>query len=364
MHSKQTISVSQMYIFMYVGIFSTGILTMPAILYRYAEQNLWLSLFIGSLIGYLLVFINGFFYKHFPGKNVQEIIIQLLGPYIGRFCLTMIIGLFIFEEIYILREYQLYLSVGFYQFTRPCIIIGFMMLICTYACYKGIEVIARVSQIIFPLMIFFYIAICLLALPSVTLSNMLPILEKGLLPPIKGAIVPLSWFSEFFWLSFCLNSLPPRKKIILPGVLTVLILTLTLLFVFVIDIGVLGAYTGQSLFPSHVVVRYIELGTFVERVSAFFMSLWVLGMFIKICFLLYVILQGVYKLGNFSNRIPVILCVTVTVFTLSLLLFNSTNSLNSEGTPIFYIICQLCNIAPPILLYFLVLLKKKLGFRI
>lgn len=361
MPKKEVISTFQMHLLLCIGIISTGILTLPAPLYHYAQQNMWLSLFIGSIAGYVMILINVFFYKTFPRKNITEITTQLLGKFFGRLILLIMIALLIFQAVYTIKEYQIYLSVGFYQFTSPFVIIGFMMLVCAYASKKGIEVIGRSAQIILPFMLLFYLSVSLLITPEVSLSNMLPVLEKGVMPPIKGAILVVAWFSEFFWISFCLTSLTdPPKKILKYGFLSVFLTTISLLVFFVIDIGVLGNYTGQTLYPTHLVERYIQIGTFIERVSAFFMSVWVLGMFIKLAFLCFVIIQSSSQLFHISNYRHLIIPIVIMIFFLSLSFFTSTQSLLVIGFPLLIMACQIGNVFIPITLFFIALLKVKM----
>jgi spore germination protein KB len=59
-----------------------------------------------------------------------------------------------------------------------------------------------------PLFIFF-----VLLSPDFDVKNMFPILGGGIVPPIKGAIVPGGWYSEFFLIIFLLPFLTDAKKV-------------------------------------------------------------------------------------------------------------------------------------------------------
>lgn len=362
MAHKEIISASQTYIILYLGIVSTGILTIPMPLYRYAQQNMWISLLLGSFIGYLMVLLISFFRKYFPEKNMGEIIIQLLGKTLGHVSLFLIICFFAFEEIYILKEYQLYISDVFYQFTSPFIIIGFMILVCAYAVKNGIEVIARCAQLILPFILFVCFGIFFLLLPDIQFQNLFPILEKGLIPPLKGAVLPMVWYSEFFWMTFCLGSLTETpKKIIKSGFLCVTAITVTILLTFIADLGILGLYTGLTLYPISLAERYIQVGTFVERTSAFFMSIWVLGVFIKLAYLSFIIIRNSGKLLHMTEDRLLILPIFIICFWISLRIFNSTASLFQTGNFLIVVAMSCSNIAFPALFFLVACLRLKIN---
>ena len=57
--------------------------------------------------------------------------------------------------------------------------------------------------------------------PILNFKNIFPILGDGIMPPIKGSIVPGGWFTEFFLMTFFLPFLADKKKGMKYGMLTV-----------------------------------------------------------------------------------------------------------------------------------------------
>ncbi|MFT8361610.1 MAG: endospore germination permease [Sporolactobacillus sp.] len=349
MKNKEIISVSQLYLFLYIGIVVTGILSLPHPMYIRAHQNMWLSLIIGSLVGYPLIWTAAYFNRIYPQKNLPDIIIDVFGHWIGTILLICYSVILCFQSLFVIKEYQIYLALGFYQFTPPAVLIGLPMIATLYACHKGIESIGRVTQIIFPILLLFSITVLTLSLPDIDWKAILPVLEQGIAPPLRASFIPIAWFSEFTWTFFCLNHLSKgqEKKILKIGNGFVALTTLTLLFFFIDDLGILGPLNGVIIYPTHIVERYIQIGFFIERVSSLFMSIWVLGMFVKIVFLIYILLKNLSRVFRQCDYHLLNFPVHVLIFSLSLIFFNNIQSLFSIAFPLFLIVNPIGNIALP-----------------
>ncbi|GAY76271.1 hypothetical protein NBRC111894_1825 [Sporolactobacillus inulinus] len=113
MIQSERISVFQFYLPIFVGIITTGVLTMPLVLYQAAEQNLWLPLIVGSLSGYVAVAVVSYLYHCYPQQTIIEILQQRMGRVIGTGCALLLILCLVLQGVYITREYQMYLSINF-----------------------------------------------------------------------------------------------------------------------------------------------------------------------------------------------------------------------------------------------------------
>ncbi|MFT8871049.1 MAG: endospore germination permease [Sporolactobacillus sp.] len=350
--NKQTISVVQLYLLLYIGIMVTGILTLPHPIYVIAQQNMWISLILGSCIGYPIILVAAFLNRHYPEMNLPQITIKIFGPLIGRLFIALFAIIFIIQLLYITKEYQIYLSLGFYQFTSPAVLILLLMAASLYACSHGIEVIARVSQIILPITAIFAIIVLTLSLPEMDWGAWLPVLEHGLLPPLKAAYIPCVWFSEFTWILFALNhiSRDKSKELRTYGIRIVALTTLSLLLFFSVDLGILGPLNGILIYPTHIVERYVQIGSFIERISALFMSIWVLGMFAKTTFLFYILLQDLRSLFNLNGYRSLNFPIHAVMFSLCIVFFTSTQSILTNAFIIFIIVNPAGNILLPLII--------------
>lgn len=80
------------------------------------------------------------------------------------------------------------------------------------ATWLGIEAIARLSQLIGIVILVTSIVLFICSLPYFQIQNLLPQLEDGIMPPLRGAIYPGSWFGICITVAFSSLIWPIRKK--------------------------------------------------------------------------------------------------------------------------------------------------------
>lgn len=347
----EQITLFQYYSSIYLGIITTGILTMPTMLYKAAEQNLWLPLIVSSLVGYVMVLVVTYLYHRFPGKTIIEIFRITMGRRIGNSCTVLLLGLLIGQAIFILREYQMYLTINYYQYMYAAVIIGLLLLVCMYAVRQGLEVICRCSVFFFPFIIGVQLITCMLILPELSPYRLLPILDKGVLDPLKGAVFSFSWYSEFLWGAFYMPAVSvPAKKMLRTGFIFVTATTVSLLLVFTVVICFLGDATSQYLYSFDIVERYIQISGLIERSSAFFMIVWLLGVFVKMALLLFIICINTAQLIDKKNYNKMAFPVTVLLLVTCMFCFTSMESMYQKGLFFLNICCLMGNMILPILL--------------
>ena len=81
-----------------------------------------------------------------------------------------------------------------------------MVFLCALIVSGGLEVLGRAAQLFFPVFIFPLLILIILVFPDFEFKNIFPILGDGIMPPIKGAIVPSGMvhriLSDQFFLAF------------------------------------------------------------------------------------------------------------------------------------------------------------------
>ena len=126
------------------------------------------------------------------------------------------------------------------------------------------------------------------------------------MPPMKGAIVPSGWFTEFFLITFLLPFLADQKKGMKYGMMTVFAVMMTLVVVNLIVLFVLGSTTATKVYPLMNVARYISIGEFFEHLESIVMAIWVVGAFVKISVFYYAAALGTAQWLNLSDYRPVV----------------------------------------------------------
>lgn len=298
---KGKISALQMAMLMYPTIVATAILTIPSITAKYAGNDLWISPVLGSLIGYVTVLIAYKLHNHFPKQTVIQFNDQIIGRYPGKILSFFILLFYIQTAGHIVREYSEFIASYFLSKTPMVIIMASLVLLCALVVYAGIEVLARVAQLFFPVFVIPLILFIFLLSPDFEPGNILPILEEGMLPPMRGAIVPSGWFTEFFLIIFFLPFLADRKKGMKYGMVTVFSVMITLVVVNLIVLFVLGNTIAFKDYPLMDAGRYISLADFFQNLESVIMAIWILGAFVKISVFYYAVTLGTSQWLNLSD---------------------------------------------------------------
>jgi spore germination protein KB len=301
MLEKGKISARQMGMIMFPVIVATGDLLVPAITAKHAEQDMWISPILGSITGFLVVFIVYQLNKSYP----QQTIIQYSGQIIGKIPGKVIGLLFLLFLLHvnglIIRQYGEFVVGNFLVNTPLHFIISTIMFICAFVVRAGLEVLARTAEVIVPLVILLWIIICALLIGEMDVNHMFPIMDQGIMPALKGAITPMSWFTHFVLISFCLPFVTDRKKGMKSGMISVIVVMVILFMLNITTLLVFGGLSATLTYPVMSAVRYISLADFLEHLESLIMALWVSSAFIKISAYYYALVLGTAQWLNLSD---------------------------------------------------------------
>jgi spore germination protein KB len=306
MIEKGKISAAQMGIMMYLTIIATAILLVPAITARQAKQDMWLSPFWASFIGFLTVYIAVQLHQLYPQKNLIEYSEDILGKFLGKAVGLIFLFFYLHVSGIIIREYGEFIVGSFLLHTPLVFVMGTIILVCSFAVRCGVEVIGRLAEMIVPVVIIMILILLILLIPDMEVANMFPIMEKGMMPSLKGAVIPQGWFTEFFLIAFLLPYVADRNKAKKWGMISVVAVMLTLSFVNIAVLFVLGELTAGFIYPAMSAVRYISIAGFLEHIEAIVAALWVAGVFLKIAVFYYALVLGTAQWLNLSDYRPII----------------------------------------------------------
>lgn len=178
MIERGKISASQMAIMMNQAILATVLLLVPAISAKHAKQDIWLSPIWASLIGFLAVFLAYKLNKLYPKETLIEYCELILGKVLGKIIGAVYLFFYLHITGIIVREYGEFVSGNFLPHTPMLFIFGTMVLLCSLAVYGGLEVIGRCAEIILPVILVFYLIMCIMLFKDLDIKNMFPIMES------------------------------------------------------------------------------------------------------------------------------------------------------------------------------------------
>ncbi len=306
MIEKGKISASQMGIMMYPTIVATAILWVPEATATKAGRDMWISPILASLAGFLTVYLAVRLNKIYPKETIIQYSEQIVGRILGK-CIGFVYLLFFLQLEWIdLREYGEVMVGQFLPRTPMIVILGSMLLVCASAVRGGVEVLGRAAQFFVPLFILVFGVINLMLVPDLKPENMLPVMEKGILPSIRGAVEPLKWFGEFIVISFMLPFLTDRERGMTWGMITVFAAMVTMVVINIVVLWLFGEITTSLTYPFVEAVRYVSIGDFLEHIESLVMAIWVAGTFVKIAVIYYVLALGTAHWLNLSDYRPIV----------------------------------------------------------
>ncbi|MEY2196590.1 endospore germination permease [Neobacillus sp. BF23-41] len=306
MLEKGKISSFQMGIMMYPVVVGTADLLLPGITAKFAKNDLWISPIIASLMGLFTLFIAYQLHRLYPNQTIIQYSKHIIGLIPGK--ILGIIYLFFFLHVngLIIRQYGEFIVGSFLPRTPISVVISTMILVCAFAVCGGLEVLGRASQFFVPIVVLLWGVIVILLIPDMDPKNILPILEKGITPPIIGAITPMGWFTHFILISFILPFVTDQEKGMKWGIISIFGIMITLVLLNMTTFFVFGRNTANYLYPVMFAVRYIRIADFFEQIDPVIVAIWVSGTFIKISVYYYALVLGTTQWLNLSNCRPVV----------------------------------------------------------
>ncbi|WP_337098320.1 GerAB/ArcD/ProY family transporter [Paenibacillus sp. YIM B09110] len=285
---KGKISARQLALMIFPAILATSILSVPSMTMHFAGHDMWLSPVWGAIVGLAVIGISFGLQKLHPGKTIIQasslIAGWLPGKVIGFLFLTYlphVTGL-------IIREYGEFIANNALPRTPLFIVMGTMVLVCAVNVRLGIEVVGRTAQVFVTLLVILLSLIFVLLIGELEPAELLPFMENGLLPSIKGGIAPAAWFSEYIVLAFLLPYIKSEKPPVRTMVLSLLVITASMMITNIFCLFLMGDLTDSFAFPFMIAARYITIADFLQHIEAIIIAIWIFGIFVKISVFLYI----------------------------------------------------------------------------
>ena len=314
------ISVRQLQVLLILDIFGTGVIVMPRIAATIAAENGWLVAIFAMLTTMLFAYAAASVGRRFPGTTFVDYTRRLLGNPLGLVVSLGLVAKIIFSIsmemrffIEIVRETML--------FQTPYIVIfGCMAAVAAYAAGKGIEVRARLCEILIIIVLIPFALVLFMAGMDADYSNLLPVMRRSRMSDIVagGLFIGATYRGiEFLMLVYPYVDKPRDirrgavKAMAFVGVLMALATVVT-----IAKFGAAGL--TRQRWPFLEIMDTINFpGSFIERQDALMMSIWIISVFAILSsgmFFSAVMLKDIAKVGKrfhyVLGMIPVMLAVS------------------------------------------------------
>jgi len=198
----------------------------------------------------------------------------------------------------------------------------------------------------------------------IDVTNLKPVLEEGLLSPLKVALTETLYFpfTEAIVFTMILPYLNNSKKAKVIMLCATGLSGINLAITMLINVSVLGVnLTARSQFPLLSTVASIQVADFLERLDVFFMLAMVIGIFFKVCVLFYAAVIGTANLFKVKSPSRLSYPLGIVILFLSITIASNFQEHLHEGLYVAKVVLHipLFTIIPPILLFVAFIKNKK-----
>ncbi|WP_040949059.1 GerAB/ArcD/ProY family transporter [Gorillibacterium massiliense] len=290
----------------------------PRFMTKMAKQDAWMSILVAVGFFLLLTPLYAAIAKMQRGESLPAFLNRRFGKIIGKlftFVFVMCFPYLIF--VLSLTGLSEFIETVIFPETPGLVIRASMLLAVFYALRKGLTVIGRSAEILFPVVIALFCLGYLSLFPSGQFVNLLPLFENGWKPIVGASLDLLAYpYAEavlFLFLVPSVESSEKWKSLLIKSALTSggIFLIMTILSIAALSDGVIA----NLMYPSYFVVGIISYKDFFERFEVIVSVLWFITTFFQMTLLAYAASHGIAEVfqmkDNRSLLVPLLLIALV-----------------------------------------------------
>jgi hypothetical protein len=159
-------------------VISVGILSLPNLMIKYAKQDGWVAVFIGSIYPVYVISIALYVRQKHPKENILVLSKKYLGKFMGTICNVLYLCMFLYYLTISAAGISNFLRVFVIDFLSNFRFLAIFLGVAAYAAFRGLTTLAKASSIF----IYFIILVALipvLAIPKGSYLNISPIFGLG-----------------------------------------------------------------------------------------------------------------------------------------------------------------------------------------
>ena len=357
---EQTISNAQIYKLFIIISTATKFLTLPSFYMQAAGRDSWFSVIVNVIMDFFLLLCVLAVLKANGNMTFCKLMEKYFGKIVSRILLLLISAYLIFRSIpFIVENYNI-LAAVLYEVPNWYALVFPIYIVAGYVAYKGARVMGRVAEIMYFFFLASLVILFLLSLSELTLQEVLPVFEFGVVPPLKAAIKGMTTFGDYGLLLIFMgktDNLTVKKQISGYGVAAAIVIIFNFLFVMIF--GIIGVYQPDAIIR---LTQYNTVLTNYGRVDWLIAIIWQISQILYLAVLVYGAAEFVRWVFNIKNRLPVMIGVIAIIEILIRYVFYSVEILNKTyGSTMSYYFLFLQYVLPVILgiISFVKLLKDR-----
>lgn len=309
-----------------------SILSLPKTILTSQKSASILNVIYVSIIAIIVACLIFKLFKKFPGLDIIDISEQLGGKFFKNIIGIVFMSFFIVSSSILLRNFCESIKIVYYPMTDIIFIIGIFVVSVCIANSLDFSASLKTNLIVLPIVFASIMFLFFANMKNFSTEKIFPVLGDGVYNTFVTGLINLSAFSGISFLYF----LPPLlkepkhfKNISLTSVgltaiyLLLTVATLLFMFSFFLDIN--------EIMPLYNAARYIEIGSFLQRLESLFLLIWILAF---ACYLSIAtkFAMGIFKkLTNITTKKPLNNICGLLIFAIALLPSNYAVSQQFES---------------------------------
>jgi spore germination protein len=348
---KDRITTPQAVVIICNFILAAGILTLPRTsVEKVKTPDVWISVLIGGLIAMIAGVIMVKLSQQFPEKTFYQYIKEIVGKWLGGFLSLLVIGYFFTLSAFEVRALEEVTGYLLLEGTPTWSVIMPFMWVGLYLIIGGINPIARLFEIIFPITIILFLLVAMMSFKLFDIDNLRPVLGLGVMPVLKGVkTTALALTGPEIMLVLSAYMKQPKKavKAVLFGV------SIPTFFYMITVVMVIGALSVDGVvtrtWPSIDLIRSFEIpGLIFERFESMLLVIWIMQIFSTFTITYYAAVLGMSQL--FKKNMNLFLYGFLPVIYIIAEIPKNINDLFKLGDIIGNTALYLFGLLPPLLL--------------
>ncbi|MFC7372915.1 endospore germination permease [Fictibacillus iocasae] len=360
MSAAEKISTWQLAVLFQTYMTGSAIINIQGPILFSAQNGAWLSLLIANAIGFVILYLVLYINKQNPGLSYVEQTEKAL----GRMGSIIVISMFSLIIFYILGNIVYGMSQYFttaLMRETPLYVFNFLILfVAALTAKAGIEIIARMFHLLMYVLFAMVLLMLLLPLPIYEANHLLPIIPNGFKPIWNGVYVGFGFpYMDILYFSMILvyRNLDEKKRIgnyLYAGLaLNGILLSITI----AVSIMGLGPLAFHKKFPLHLLSQLISIGQIIERIEAIFGIALILGTYMKITMLLFILDAALTRLAKIKEK-QLVYLVSIIVFFLSLTMYKNEVELGESGSVMQPVITFFLGFIPLVIVFIATIIRK------
>lgn len=344
--TSQSVSSQQLLMLLVVSRVTFTLGYFPAMANPDLKQDAWLACLLGAAAGIPFAYLLNLLWSRFPRQTFAEVVELTLGTALARVvvgCYAVVLLMLFALDLRLAVELIIY---ALLERTPPVVLIVTVAVLATWAAKAGITVIARASQVIFPLLLGSIALVFLLLLKDIRFGAFLPVfIQSGPVAHLKETIQIVGRNLEFIAVGLVIPSVTDRHNLMRTMVLTFVWMGFIWALMAISITGLLGPFQDLLYFPFYSVTRSILVADVLERIDFVIVGIWSFGMYLRGGLTLWACSQYTARLFGIRDRQPLVIALAGLGVTLSLITGKSLNEvrfyLRGESFVPFMLTCIL-----------------------